>query len=975
MRMKTLCGFFVLTVLSLSAQAQVKSKTVPLRQLGIAALSRDSQLLQTGYMTQSGKNVSAAISTVAGVKIQQQIVPNVESALQGQVPGLHVIQSNGSPGTETVMRLRGTSSIFAETRPLYVVDGIPLFAGPREVADQGLGGGWGAQFNPLSDFNTADIASVEVLRDAAATAIYGARGANGVILITTKKGQKNKTDIDFNYLQGVTNVSNRINSLDGPQYLQLLDEAWLNSGQTGQGPLPAITGLTRELASTVNTNNLDLILNTGSLRQMNLSLASGSDKTTFFLSGSYRDEEGVLRGNGLKRYTGRMYVSNQISKRLTLGVRMGLSYMDHSVLPVGYSPGGGFNAAQANLPVIPLYKTDGTYFYPRDPVVFNIPGSNVASYQSKKEYYNEEHTRRFFIAANFNYKISETLNFFTGAALEQYYHTRANYISKRLRNGSLGSGIGREGFPTAYAGYEKYSNNLTTAHSTLNYKKANGHHLITAVAGIEYIYNENPEFFGEGEGYANDFTREPSAAAYRNQTTGLALVANTSAFLGFFGHADYVFRNKYLLGASFRTDGSSRFGANNKFVSFPAVSTGWIISEERFLKQHPVISLLKLRASYGQSGNSGIGNYSSVERWSLNSNSRYLLQSGIQMQSLGSPDLKPEKQSQLNIGLDYGLWKNRISGSVDFYDKQTRNLILSYDAPLSVGVSQQGLLLNAGALRNRGVEFGISSRNINGRLFTWTSSLSIAHNAGKVLDLGGITSEQLRYNKNVITSEGRPLGIFYLAEYAGVDEATGGEMIYDLNGNKVIAVSAAQIDAARKPHYDKPSAPKFFGGLGNTLTYKNFDLTALMTFSYGNYVLDEGERYLSYLTGNNNLRETALGRWTPQFTAADFPRLVYNDPIAGSNTTRFLHDASYLRMKNITLGYSFKNYIRRIRFLRDARLYISAQNLFTLTKFKGWDPEVSGNYSTSLDRNLNQGITYMDVPQLRTFAAGFNLNF
>ncbi|MCX2479446.1 SusC/RagA family TonB-linked outer membrane protein [Pedobacter sp. MC2016-15] len=941
MMIRLLSGFLVLTVISFSTQAQL----------------------------------STAVTTVPGVQLQPLIVPNVESALQGLVPGLHVIQSNGTPGTETIMRLRGTSSIFAETKPLYVLDGIPIYTGPREVADQGLGGGWGAQFNPLSDLNTADIASIEVLKDAAATSIYGARGANGVILITTKRGQRNKTEIDFNYAQGLTSVTNRINSLDGPQYLQLLDEAWLNSGQTGQGPLPAIAGLTRELASGTNTDNLELILHNGSLRQMNLSMASGSDKTNFFLSGSYRDEEGVLRGNGLTRYTGRMNVSNQINKRLTLGVRLGINYTDQTVMPVGSSPGGGFNAAQANLPVIPLYNSDGTYFYPRDPVVFNIPGNNVASYQSRKEYYNEEHTRRFFIAANFSYKISESLSFVTDAALEQYYHTRANYLSKRLRNGSVGSGIGREGFPTAYAGYEKYSNNLTTGRSMLNYKKTSRNHRIAALAGVEYIYNENPEFFGEGEGYANDFTREPSAAAYKNQITGLALVANTHAFLGFFGNVNYAFKNRYLLGATLRTDGSSRFGANNKFVTFPAVSAGWILSEENFMKQQHIFSQLKLRASYGQSGNSGIGNYSSVERWSLNSNSRYLLQSGIQMQSLGSPDLKPEKQTQLDIGIDYGILKNRISGSIDFYDKHTRNLILSYDAPLSVGVAQQGLLLNAGALRNRGVELSISSKNINSRLFTWSSSFSFAHNANKVLDLGGISSEQLRYNKNIITSEGHPLGIFYLAEYAGVDAATGREMIYDLNGNRVAALSAAQIDAARKPQYDKAAAPKFFGGLGNTLTYKNFDLTALMTYSYGNYVLDEGERYLSYLSGTNNVREGALNRWTPQSPGTDFPQLVYNDPIAGSNTTRFLHDASYLRMKNITIGYSFKNYIRKIKFLRDARLYVSAQNLFTLTKFKGWDPEVSGNYSTSLDRNLNQGITYMDVPQVRTFAAGFNLNF
>ncbi len=290
--------------------------------------------------------------------------------------------------------------------------------------------------------------------------------------------------------------------------------------------------------------------------------------------------------------------------------------------------------------------------------------------------------------------------------------------------------------------------------------------------------------------------------------------------------------------------------------------------------------------------------------------------------------------------------------------------MLSYTAPLSAGVTNQTLLLNAGSLRNRGVELSLNSKNLVGTL-GWTSSLSIAHNQNKVLDLGGLTPEQVSSHKNIATFEGHPIGVFYLAEYAGVDAATGAELIYDQAGNKVIATSAAQIDAARKPQYDKPSAPKVFGGLNNAVTYKDFDFSALLTFSLGNYVLDEGERELSYLKGTNNLR-TIL---------TDSPRLTYNDPIANSNTTRFLHDASYLRVKNITLGYNLQKLMKNVKFIKGSRFYISAQNLFTITGFNGWDPEVSGNYRTALDRSLNQGITYMDVPQVSTFAAGFSLRF
>jgi len=344
------------------------------------------------------------------------------------------------------------------------------------------------------------------------------------------------------------------------------------------------------------------------------------------------------------------------------------------------------------------------------------------------------------------------------------------------------------------------------------------------------------------------------------------------------------------------------------------------------------------------------------------------------MLSLGSPELQPEKINQFNVGADVGVMDNRIAFSLDFYNKRTDNLILSYEAPLSAGVIQTGLLLNGGALRNRGVELGLTTQNLTGN-FKWTTVLSIAANRNKVLNLGGLTAEQLSGHKNITTTVGSPLGSFYLAEYAGVDPATGRELIYDQSGNAVIATSAAQIDAARKIQTDKPSSPKFFGGLSNTFRYKHFDLSAFVTFSYGNYVLDEGERVLSYVTGNNNLRETALDRWTPSNTSASGPRLSYNDPIAGSNTTRFLHDASYLRMKNLTLGYSFKEFFRKVKFLKGARLYVAAQNLFTITGFKGWDPEVTGNYSSYSERSLNQGITYMDLGQIRTISGGLSLNF
>jgi len=902
------------------------------------------------------------------------IVPNFQSSLQGKAAGVQVIQANGQPASDVVVRIRGTASIYGESQPLYIIDGIPVYAGPREHEVKGVGAGWGSVFNPLADLDQSDIYSIEILKDAAATAMYGSRGANGVIIVNTRKIPENKTNIRIDHYQGVTKPTKRVEGLNSLQYLEQLDRAWQNNGGTGEAPLPTGSGLSRAQAAGINTNQLDQVLDAGRIEQLNASASYGSGKTSFFLSGAYHKEQGIVSGNDLTRYSGRMRISNQISRRLTLGVTAAMNYINYFNMPTGYSPGGGFNAGQLNLPVYPLYNANGTFFFPLNPAVYDLPGSNTASFQSRNDFDNRETTRRLTIGARMDYQIIPGLSFSTDAALEKYFHTQANYLSKRLRNGSLNSGIGRAGVPTAYNGYEKYSNDLYNIKTALTYTKSIRAHQFQALAGTEYIHNENPYFFAEGEGYASEASRQPATANYKNNLTAEALIANTYTFAGYFASGNYSYKGKYKFSGVVRVDGSSRFGANNKYIPFAAGSAAWLLSNEDFLKSATIISLLNLRLSYGSSGNAGIGNYSSLERWETNGNSTYLQQAGIQLAGLGGRDLKPERVTQINLGVDFGLWKNRITGSLDVYDKVTRDMLLSYQAPLSAGVADPALLLNAGSLRNRGIELSLSARISTG-LLRWETELNVAHNQNKVLDLGGLSPDQVSSHPNIATYEGHPIGVFYLAAYAGVDPSTGQELIIDQQGNKVPAISAAQIDAARKPIFDKPSAPKLFGGLSNTFSYRNFDLSALLTFSYGNYVLDEGERVLSYLSGTHNLRAAAAGSWTAGSPDLDFPRLKYDDPIAGSNTTRFLHDASYLRMKNLAVGYSFKKAIKNLKFLQSARVYISAQNLFTITGFPGWDPEVAGNYRSNIDRSLNQGITYMDVPQLRVFAAGLNLNF
>lgn len=961
---KKITSMFILPGIMATAVAQVKPDTtiIPVGlKKNVQALSYP---VHNGYQTQFSHHVTAAIGTVQGESIENGIVPNVKAALQGKIAGLYTVQANGMPASEVAVRLRGTSSIYSDTDPLYIIDGVPIYAGPRDYASGGIGGSWGSTFNPLNDINPMDIQTIDVLKDAAATAIYGARGANGVIVITTKTAVVNKPEVRVDYYNGITEITNRRNVLNGPGYLQALDQSWHNSGNTGEGPLPAIGGLNRTLAAATNTDNVGELLQQGRVQQLSVSSSYATPRSSFYFSGGLRKEKGVLTGNDYTRYTGKVKMTNQLTKKLSIGANFGINFSNYYNMPTGYSAGGGFNAAQLNLPVLPYYNAEGNYFYASDPAIYNLPGTNLKSFLNKNDFDNEEHTRRIAISANLGYQFMAGLNLKLEAAMDQFQHTRRDYLSRRLRYGSLGSGAGREGAPVAYAAYEKYTKNVFNLQATLNYKRVMGDHSLSAVAGTEFFYSDNPYFFAEGESFVSDFLRQPAAAAYRNQNTAEALTTNVNAVLGYFASAGYVYKERFLLNGTVRVDAGSRFGADNKYQVYPAVSAGYLVLNG--------INYLKIRAGYGWSGNYGIGNYANLEKWGMASTSRYLLQAGVQALALGSPALKPERIEEINAGIDFSVLNNRIAGAIDVYNRITHDLILRFPAPLSSGVIEPGLLLNAGKMRNRGIEVSLHTKNMAGA-FTWSTDVSVAHNRNKILNLARLSGEQVSAHPNITNIEGQATGLYYLAEYAGIDPITGQEMINDQDGNTVPAASAAQIDNARKPQYKKTAAPKFFGGINNTFTWKGFDLSAFCTFSYGNYVLDEGERSLSYVKGKNNLLAAAANSWTPENTNTDFPRLLYNDPVANSNTTRFLHDASYLRMKNLTLGYSFKRSVKKLKFIKDVRVYATAQNLFTVTSFPGWDPEVSGSYVTNIERSQHLGITYMDVPQIRSFVAGINV--
>jgi TonB-linked SusC/RagA family outer membrane protein len=966
----------------------------------LADIKSLKEVVVIGYGTQERRNVTGAISSVKAVEIQKSVVPTFESALQGRIPGLLITQASGVPGGLVTVRLRGVTSINGASEPLYVVDGIPINSGGRGDAGGGISGNAGASNNLLSDLNPNDIESVEVLKDASAAAIYGARGGAGVILITTKRGKAGKTQFNAGYSQGITMETNRVDVLNAPQYLQLFDEAVQNSGSPANAVLPVRPGFSREVAEATNSDHLSTVLRQGMRQEANLSASGGSEKTTFYVGGTYYKEKGIIVGNDFDRLSGRFSIDNQATDRIKFGASMGITYTtDYRVGTGTNTDAGGFGLAQTLLPIFPYYNADGTYFDPYNGGLGQSGrvGRNLIAMQNRANYSNYQTKMRTLGGAYAEVTLLPGLSFRSDIGIDIFNQTINSYYSRYVRTTSGSATVpvkpnGVAGTPGAQARMERVLLNNWNTNNTLTYTRKLNQHEFTVLGGLSFNKNNSPYLGVQGEVFPNDFFRDPSQATYKISPNGSN--SDRYAFLAYFGRVLYNLNNKYLASVSFRREGSSRFGEDNKLGNFPAVSVGWVLSEENFLKNNSVVSFLKLRASYGQTGNAaGIQNNQPYGLWKNAQSDNLGAYKGnpyMFSEQVANPDLHWEKQNQLDIGLEYGVLNGRISGTIDFYDKVSKEMLLNFPGPATQGQENNDIVLNAGKLQNRGVEFSISTQNLVGA-FRWSTDFNISHNRNEVLDVAGIQPTSLSGGSNVATFEGRPLGSFYLVKWAGVDAATGEEMVYDSNGEARLAsaMTSSDMQTARVGIFDKPALPKAFGGLTNTFAYRGFDATVLFTFSLGNWIYDDGERTLSYFRGNdNNLRKEALNRWTEDKPNTSFPKLYYpatgvTDPttvIRNTATTRFLHNASFGRLKTLQVGYTIPSAISQKVHIRTFRIYATAQNLLTFTKFPGWDPEIVRDLG-GLDnagvqaRNLGQGFTNLDLPQLRTFVVGVNVGF
>lgn len=988
-------------------EVPVNSRNVIDVALERAANTSLNETVIVGYGTQLKRDLTSSVSTMKGSEIEKYNVNSFQSAMQGQMAGVEMYESSGVPGAAVNVRIRGLNTINGSAGPLYVVDGIPVFSGGGGdgdapiTNDANLGG---TQTNVMADINPNDIESIEVLKDAASAAIYGARGSGGVILITTKRAKNGKTNFNFSVTNGITEISKEKALLNGPQLLMIMDEAHKNSfysDPNNEGlpltptPMPEMMNFDRGMADTTNINHLHNIMRTGVFRDISLSASSGINRTKFYFSGTYKRTVANIRGSEMNQYNFRVNIDHEWNKHIRFGGSMAPSLNREFRLGSGtVSTAGGYGAAiSTNLPIYPLFNADGTYFN---------PWTNPLAFRDRDLYSNSSRRIRLLGSVYFEADLAKGLKFRTNAQREDWNQIGRTFIDGLLRFRTSNSAT-ISPFPDdqlARGLHQSSYGYVNSIESFFTYDSKLGRdHKLNVVAGTRFSQNDALYEAMYGENFANSNFIYPSQAASIEAGFQTGAVGDPAANLGYFFRANYKFRDKYHLSLVVNRDGSSRFGKNQRFGTFPAVSGGWIISDEGFMKNSRAINFLKVRASAGLTGNAqGINNTIAVPSWSTSLNtSGYMGTPTSNPARPANANLRWEKGIKLDVGLDMAFADSRINATIDAYHYTTRDMLLSIPTGTTFGYglppNPQVYLENRGSLINKGLEFSINTINITGGEFTWKTNFNITRNMTEVVSLGGLSPEMVSGGAgDVQLYEGREGPVYNLIEWVGVDPETGGELIRDKNNKVVLASSlnAQELSEARKPQYNTLPAPKFYGGIGNSFSYKGFDLSIFFSFRVGNYLLDAGDRVSSYvgnISYNNsgstikigNLPTTILDRWTEPGQITDVPKVYYNDPandvLRTYNTTRFLSDASFIRLKNLQFAYTLpKNLISSLK-LRSARVFFTGQNLFMLTKFKGVDPEAINVSSDYRERNIAYGIVRNVVPQSRTMTLGLNVGF
>ena len=943
------------TRLEISHKSQSDLKIVMSKEV-----SAFNEVVVTGYGTQIRKNLSSSISKVDVGKLNTTAANSFEAALQGQAAGVQVIQGSALAGSAVNIRIRGSSSVVASSEPLYVIDGIPVEPGGISSSNPGSALSnfslqTAANSNVLASLNPADIESIEILKDAAAAAIYGSRGSNGVVLITTKKGKAGKTKINISSSFSVSEPTHKIGLLNSQEYIEVAQEAWVNSGNplsnfwTNSGVLQ--DGLTEAQAKATNTNWIDESLRTGFAQEHNLSFSGGADKTTFYISGFMKDQKSILSGNDYKNYGARLNLEYQVRKNVTMGTKMSISHVDNNQVPVSW--GGGAGNVNAMLPIWPVKKDDGSYFRSVDnPVAqINLRTINLKSTQ----FYGSWYARA---------SIAKGLIFRSEYGINLLNNNDFHYRDKVL----LTSG-------RAISATQIGNNNSWNWINSLNYqKKFKGSNLDVLVA-TEAQKSTRKENTALGEGFFNSALIYPQDAAVKT----LSYTQTGYSFNSYIGRINYDYNGKYLLSASIRADGSSRFAPFNRWGYFPSASIGYVLSEEKFFEPlMKVFNFMKVRASYGLVGNAGIGNNTFSNNYS---SINYIGNAGIFLSNLGDNNLGWEKTAQLDLGLTWEALNGRISGEIDYYNKRTTDLLLGFPVSTFTGVGS--ITTNAGILSNKGVDIMLNTINIKRKNFSWDTRLTLNFNKNSMVEIqpgltGGITIASGLGSTSL--EVGKPVGIQRAAVWSGVDPTTGEDTYLEQTTGKALTLSQLLSQYGTFNNFFNANAiftgnpwPKYTGGLYNGFKWKNWDMNFLFTWSVGqDFISGDVKRFLSPFGNSkyNPSRELIEKRWRSPGDIAGVSKLL-TENVNFSNTTDHLYRTDYLRLKDLNIGYTFSG--AKYSFLNGLRCSMRFSNLLTFTKAPDffWDPEYSGvgfNNSNALSNDKG-------VPQARFYTFSLSYNF
>lgn len=899
------------------------------------------EVVVVGYGTQLKKDVTGSTSTVKMSDLENVPLPTIESALQGRASGVFINSSSGKLGQALQIRVRGTSSITASSQPLFVIDGVPVIT--RDM------GTYTEPENPLAAINPDDIESMDILKDASAAAIYGARGSNGVVLITTKKGKAGRTNIDVGYYYGGSKPTKVGKFLNSQQYRELLTASLTNAGYIGSAP-DQYSSMSEFWEDWTGTNDWDenydsdwanQAFRTGNVQQLSLTMSGGNDKTRFIASGAHNDNKGILVGNRYVRTSGRLGLDHNVSTWLTFGGNINLNKIDNYRVN---SDNAFSNPQQLNAlpPIQPIRNADGELN--NNTVYYN----NLIDLENGRQMSN---TYRTFSNIYATAQITPNLVFRTEYGLDLLTLEEEMFLGSRTQDGG---DVGGYGFSHIAKSINYNFNN------TLTYSKLfNDIHDFSILLGMSYQDGQFRYTQAEGNSFPSDKFQKIASAAVKSDASSYE---DQFSFLSYFGRINYKLKNRYLLEGSLRVDGSSRFGPERKYGTFPAASIGWVVSEEDFFGDGSTWNYLKARVSYGLTGNAEIGNY----LWrTLYSGVNYAGTPGTKPTTLGDRELTWENTKATNIGLDLGFFNDRLTFTFDAYHKKTTDLLLNVPIVSTSGFTS--ILQNYGELENKGLEFSFNSRNLVNTI-KWSTSFNIAFNKNKVLKLvdGQPIYPGGRYLGRV--EEGKPFGYFYGKAYAGVDPNNGDALYYvdDTRTATTNDYNAAGDQELGTPH------PKFYGGFGNRFSYKNFDLDIQTQFVYGNDIYNAAGAFQA-ANGDyfDNQLVSQMNYWKQPGDITDIPQPRFDEANGTRPSSRYLQDGSYFRVKNVVLGYNIPSaYISKYK-INNARVYLSATNLFTITNYEGYDPEIN----TTFAGNYQLGTDFYTPPQARTITFGINVGF